>query len=151
LLNHISKICPNNQSVKFEHYHKGKFKNDLIFWTSGANECEPRQANIWCYPNTQLGRSNVTWMDVTKQPLATERSITLQTNANGNFGLEYSQFMSAANSILCEVKNAFFLFSSILIFLLQLNLLQPNCESASCPAACSIDVCIRLNWSKAIS
>jgi len=110
LLNHNSNICPNNQSVKFEHYHKGKFKNDLIFWTSGANECEPRQANIWCSLDTQLERSNVTWMDVTKQPLATERSITLKTNANGNFGLEYSQFMSAANSILCEVKNAFFSF-----------------------------------------
>jgi hypothetical protein len=79
----------------------------MNFWTLGANEgdkCELEQAHTWCSLGTRVQRKdvNVTWADVTKLPSATERCVTLQTKANGSFGLEYSECRTT-KSVLCEV------------------------------------------------
>jgi hypothetical protein len=83
----------------------------LNFWTSGANEgdkCELEQAHTWCSLGTRVQRKdvNVTWVDATKLPSATERCVTMQTKAGGNFGLDNSE-CSVAKSVLCEVMKCF--------------------------------------------
>jgi hypothetical protein len=101
---HISKYLTLTLKTTNCNFDAGKFKNDLTFWTSGAIECGPGQAQIWCSLGTQVQRSDVTWVDASKQPSATERCVTLQTKADGNFRLDYSQ-CSATKSVLCEVNN----------------------------------------------
>lgn len=86
------------------------FKKDLSFWTSGGNEgalCEAEQAFTWCSLGNRVQRSDVSlkWMDVSKQPLVTERCITLETKADGvGYGLSFSECAAATKSVLCEVN-----------------------------------------------
>jgi hypothetical protein len=61
----------------------------------------------------------ITWADVTKQQLTTERCVTLETKVDGNYGLGYSQ-CSATKSVLCEVNNYFFYFFHLRLFFLFL-------------------------------
>jgi len=79
----------------------------LSFWTPEAF-CASDQAHTWCSLGTQVQRTDVgfAWVDASKQPVASENCVTLQTKADGSFGLDYSQ-CSSAKSVLCEVNNYF--------------------------------------------
>jgi len=85
----------------------GKLKQSLSFWTSGANEgekCEMDQPHTWCTLGTRFQRSDVsaTWTNASKRPSDTERCVTLESKADGSFGLDFSQ-CSSTKSVLCEV------------------------------------------------
>jgi ribosomal protein S12 methylthiotransferase accessory factor YcaO len=84
----------------------------MEFWTSGANEgdmCELEQAHTWCALGTRVQRKDVgvPWTDVTKQPSATERCVTLQTKNDGSFGLGNTN-CDSTKSVLCEVEKMSF-------------------------------------------